>query len=89
MTLPDFLTTLVVEAAVHHLDLTVDLPATAPPPAPALALVRATLDGLLGRPVPVGWDDETYALKGCGRLPLDDSDRALLGDLAGRFPLLG
>jgi hypothetical protein len=34
-----------VQAAVHYLDLTVQLPATPPPPPAALALVRKVLDG--------------------------------------------
>jgi hypothetical protein len=81
--------TLAVEAAVHFLDLTVGLP-SAPPPDPASAgLVRRVLDGLLGQPLPTGWDDVEYALKGTGRVPLTAGDRSLLGPLAARFPLFG
>jgi hypothetical protein len=59
----DFLATWVVEAAIHHLDLTVELP-DAPAPVPAsLQVTRETLDALLGEPPPTGWDDTTYALK--------------------------
>lgn len=88
LTVPDLLVTLVVESAIHHLDLVLDLPdATGPGPGP-LGLVRTTLDGLLGRPEPVGWDDPTYALKGGGRLPLDEEERGTLGALAERFPLI-
>jgi Mycothiol maleylpyruvate isomerase N-terminal domain/Domain of unknown function (DUF4111) len=83
----DFLATWVVEAAVHHLDLVVDLPDAPPPTPPSLAVTRETLDAMLGRPTPVPWDDATYALKGTGRLPLSDGDRAALGPLAERFPL--
>jgi hypothetical protein len=82
----DFVATLVVEAAVHHLDMTVEL-AAGPPPASALRLVRQTLDGLLG--TPLDWDDRAYALKGTGRMALTDSDRGTLGPLAARFPLFG
>jgi hypothetical protein len=85
----DFLATWVVEAAVHHLDLTVELP-DAPPPVPAsLQVTRETLDALLGERPPVGWDDATYALKGTGRLPLTGEERDALGPLAERFPLFG
>jgi uncharacterized protein (TIGR03083 family) len=85
----DFTATLAVEAAVHFLDLSAGLPA-APPPQPApLALVRRVLDGLLGRPVPVSWDDRTYALKGTGREPLTGEERRQLGPLADQFPLFG
>jgi hypothetical protein len=87
LTPADFTATLVVEAAVHYLDLTVHL-AAAPPPAPAaLALVRRVLDGLAGQPLPARWDDVSCALKGTGRVPLDSADRAELGALAGRLPV--
>ena len=83
----DLTATLAVETAVHYLDLTVNLPA-APPPAPApLALVRRVLDGLAGVPLPASWDDAGAAVKGTGRVPLTDEDRAWLGPLAGRVPL--
>jgi Mycothiol maleylpyruvate isomerase N-terminal domain len=89
MPMGDFLATWVVEAAVHHLDLTPELP-DAPPPVPAsLAVTRDTLDTLLGRPVPVAWDDATYALKGSGRVALTGEERDALGALAERFPLFG
>lgn len=85
LALPDLLSTFVVEGAVHHLDLMTDVPV----PAAALTEVRRVLDGLLrGRP-PADWSDEDYALKGTGRVPLTDEDRAVLGPLADRFPLLG
>jgi hypothetical protein len=84
----DFTATLAVETAVHYLDLTVNLP-SAPPPDPAsLALVRRVLDGLAGTPLPASWDDASAAVKGTGRVPLTDGDRALLGPLAERVPLL-
>jgi len=89
MPMGDFLATWAVEAAVHHLDLTLELP-DAPPPVPAsLAVARDTLDALLGRPVPVAWDDATYALKGSGRVALTGTERDALGALAERFPLFG
>jgi Mycothiol maleylpyruvate isomerase N-terminal domain len=85
----DFLATWVVEGAVHHLDMAVELPGL-PAPAPgALAVVRETLDALLGGAPPLDWDDATYALKGTGRLALSGRDRDALGDRAGRFPLFG
>jgi hypothetical protein len=54
-----------------------------------LAIVRETLDGMLGQPVPAGWDDVGYALKATGRAQLTAEDRARLGALADRFPLFG
>jgi len=83
----DLLATLVVEAAVHHLDLVVSLDHCGPGPEP-LAVVRRTLDGLLGRPVPVRWDDQTWARAGTGRRALSKAERDALGPDAERLPLL-
>ena len=87
LTPADFTATLVVEAAVHYLDLTVHLPAAPPPPPAALALVRRVLDGLAGAPLPASWDDVSCARKGTGRVPLDSADRAELGALVSRLPV--
>jgi hypothetical protein len=85
LTVESLLRTLVVEAAVHHLDL--GLPE--PPAAGALAEVRHVLDGLLGSPLPAHWDDVRCALVGTGRAPLSADERAELGSGADRFPLFG
>jgi hypothetical protein len=85
----DFIDTLVVEAAVHYLDIIVSIP-TAPPADPAaLALGREVLGGLAGGPMPADWDDETCALKATGRLPVTEEETAALGPAAGMLPLLG
>ena len=84
----DLLSTLAVEAAVHHLDLVAHLDRPGPAPE-ALAEVRRVLEGLLGGPLPAGWDDPTAARRGTGRAPLVDADRAVLGASAERFPLFG
>lgn len=89
LTTGDFLATLVLEASVHHLDLVAGDQALAGPSGPGLAVTRETLDGVLGQPVPAGWDDVEYALKATGRAQLTADDRARLGPLADRFPLLG
>jgi Mycothiol maleylpyruvate isomerase N-terminal domain len=87
LTVADFAATLAVEAAVHYLDLTMDLPG-APAPEPAsLALVRRVLTGLLRAPLPAAWDDVTAALKGTGRDPLTEAERQALGPSARKFPL--
>jgi uncharacterized protein (TIGR03083 family) len=83
----DLLATLTVEAAIHHLDLVAHLGRPGPAPGPLL-LVRRTLDGLLGCPVPFPWDDETWALVGTGRRPLTETERLALGSHADRLPLL-
>ena len=84
----DLLSTLAVEAAVHHLDLVAHLGRPGPS-ADALGEVRRVLEGLLGRPLPAGWDDVTAARRGTGRELLTDTDRIELGDGAGAFPLFG
>lgn len=88
LALPDLLATLAVEACIHRLDLTVDL-ADAPTPDPVpLALVRRTLDGLLGAGIPrPGWTDLRYALKGTGREALTPAETRVLAGT--RFPLFG
>jgi hypothetical protein len=73
MTVPDLLSTLVVEATVHHLDLVRHLDRPGPAEGP-LAEVRRVFEGLLGRPY---------------RGSLTDAERAALGPLADRFSLLG
>ena len=82
----DLLSSLVVEAAVHHLDLVRDLERPGPG-APALAEVRRVLTGVLGSALPDGWDDATAARRGTGRESLTAQDRAALGAQAARFPL--
>ncbi|MEU7058081.1 maleylpyruvate isomerase N-terminal domain-containing protein [Streptomyces sp. NPDC046197] len=83
----DLMATLAVEATVHHLDLTVRLPGAPAPSSEGLATVRSTLDGLLGRPVPLNWSDTQYARAGTGRLPLTRAERDALGADADRLPL--
>jgi uncharacterized protein (TIGR03083 family) len=86
----DLLATLAFEATVHHLDLVVHLDRPNPGPAP-LALVRRTLDGLLGTPAPAHWDDVTWARIGTGRqIPTVDETAELraAGIDPSRLPLL-
>lgn len=89
LTAEDLLRTLLVEATIHYLDLTVEIPESPEPPEEAVAEVRATLEVLLGEPLSATWDDMTFLLKGTGRLPLSPSDVSQLGNQAVRMPLLG
>lgn len=75
MAVAEFISTLTVAAAVHHLDFAVELDVPDPDPS-GLAVVRETFDALLGRPAPASWDDMTYALKGSDRVPLDERELA-------------
>ncbi|MDP9093093.1 MAG: maleylpyruvate isomerase N-terminal domain-containing protein [Actinomycetota bacterium] len=87
MTANALMSTLAVEAGVHQLDLE---PVLAEPPAtPVLAEIRRVLDGLLGEPMPLRWEDVRYIRIGTGRLPIEDAERAELGGRADRFPLFG
>jgi hypothetical protein len=83
----DLVTTLAVKAAVHHLDLVGELRRPGPRAEP-LALVRRTLDALLGHPAPADWPDERWALLGTGRVPPGGGERRALGTAAARLPLL-
>src|SRR3954468_4489386 len=88
LTVADLLSTLTVEAAVHHLDLVLRLDRPGPSAEP-LAEVRRILEGLLGGPLPDRWDDVTAARRGTGREALTPADRLELGPGARRFPLFG
>lgn len=83
----DLIRTLIVETAIHHLDLVVVLDRPGPS-AVSLRAVRVTLDGLLGEPMPLHIDDPTYARLGTGRQLLTVEQRHALGARAHRFPLL-
>lgn len=80
--------TVVVEAVIHYLDMTVDLPGVSEPDPTCLAIVCDTFDSLLGQNPDLGWDDVTYILKTTGRAPRDKAERAALGGLADRLPVL-
>jgi hypothetical protein len=80
LTVADLISTLVVEATVHLLDLTVDLPDAPAPPSGALSETRRVLMGLHGGPLPWRWGEIETVLKGTGRTPLTKRDRALLGE---------
>lgn len=87
LTTGDLMTTLAVEATIHHLDLIPALPTAPHPSGAGLASARFTLDGLLGHAVPVDWNDERYARAGTGRAPLTETEQRFLGPDAARFPL--
>lgn len=82
MTVTDFGWTLVVEGALHLLDLQLD--AEWALPAEVTAVVRTTLEALLGEAAPPEWDDRTTALVLTGRRPVSAEARHLLD----RVPVL-
>ena len=73
----DLVSTLAVEATLHHLDLVAHLDGAAPPAPTGLTEVRLVVEELLARPLP-GWSDERVALVGTGR---DDPTPAEVVDL--------
>lgn len=77
----DFLAIWAVENVVHQLDVRADLPA----PVGALRLARATIEALVGQPLPAGWADVDAVLVGTGRAPVP----ADAGEIAARLPALG
>ncbi len=83
LTVGDLLSTLAVEATVHHLDLAAGVPSR-----PGLEEVRRVLDGLLGRPSPVT-DDIRYILIATGREAPSEEERNLLEGDSKRLPLFG
>lgn len=87
----DLLSTLAVEATIHHLDLVVHLPEVAGPSAAAVRPTRDVLDALAievaGLPFPSAWDDEVVVRLGTGRADADLAVREALGPLADRLPL--
>jgi hypothetical protein len=87
LTVRDLVATLVVEAALHHLDLVVELDHPGPAPLP-LSFVRSTLDGLLGYPSPPEWDDVSWAQLATGRRSPTEIERSELGPDLARLPLL-
>lgn len=68
LTVADYLTTYVVEATLHHLDITLHLSGVDGPPAETLAVTREIVERVAGRPLPAG-DDREALLLGTGRVP--------------------
>ncbi len=87
--MPAFTSTLVVEAAVHHLDLVAHLPAASAPDPVVLSHTREVLELLAGGPLPATWSDRQAVLIGTGRALLSDQDHQLHAELHDRLPLLG
>ncbi len=87
LSVDDLLGTLVVEATIHHLDMTTHLDSVGPQFEP-LAITGATLDGLLGRPTPDAWSSQRWVCAATGRAQLTEEQRSFLGTDVDRLPLL-
>jgi Mycothiol maleylpyruvate isomerase N-terminal domain len=88
LTAGDYLDAYVVEWTLHHLDLNAHRPAAAAPPADGLSRSRATLEKLAGARFPASFSDPDALLVGTGRRTPTDDERAGLGELAARLPLV-
>ena len=88
LTAGEYLSAYVLEWTLHHLDLTAHLPHVAGPPAEGLARSREMLEKIAGSAFPTSFSDGTALLVGTGRRAPADTERAELGELAGRIPLV-
>lgn len=88
LTVGDYLSAYVLEWTLHHLDLIAHLPSAAEPPAETLAAARASLEKIAGTPFPASFSDKETLLIGTGRRTPTDTEKAALGDLAAKLPLI-
>jgi hypothetical protein len=88
LTIGDYLAAYVLEWTLHHLDLIAHLPSAAEPPGETLAAARASLEDIAGSPFPASFSDKDALLIGTGRRTPTDAEKAALGDLAAKLPLI-
>ncbi|WP_329332516.1 maleylpyruvate isomerase N-terminal domain-containing protein [Streptomyces sp. NBC_00663] len=88
LTVGDYLDAYVLEWTLHHLDLIAHLPGTPGPPSEGLARSRALLEQIAGAAFPASFTDPGVLLVGTGRRPPTDAERAELGELEKRLPLI-
>jgi uncharacterized protein (TIGR03083 family) len=88
LTVGDYLSAYVLEWTLHHLDLIAHLPDAAPPPAEGLGWSRELLEKIAGAAFSPSFSDTDALLVGTGRRIPTDAEKAELGDLAAKLPLL-
>ncbi|HEU5156732.1 MAG TPA: maleylpyruvate isomerase N-terminal domain-containing protein [Streptosporangiaceae bacterium] len=88
LTAGDYLSAYVLEWTLHHLDLIAQLPNAAGPPAEGLARSRELLEKIAGAAFPTSFSDKDALLVGTGRRTPTDAEKAELGGLAARLPLV-
>ncbi|MFI5912186.1 maleylpyruvate isomerase N-terminal domain-containing protein [Dactylosporangium sp. NPDC051541] len=76
LAVPDLVATFVLEAVVHHLDMTVAFPAAAPPARAAVELAGRTLADLAGEELPISVE---VVLEATGRTSSERPSFPLLG----------
>ncbi|MFJ1969539.1 maleylpyruvate isomerase N-terminal domain-containing protein [Streptomyces sp. NPDC087903] len=88
LTVGDYLRAYVLEWTLHHLDLVAHLPAAAEPPAEGLAGSREMLEEIAGSGFPASFSDKDALLVGTGRRAPTEAERAELGGLLRKLPLV-
>ncbi|GAA4527064.1 maleylpyruvate isomerase N-terminal domain-containing protein [Amycolatopsis samaneae] len=88
LTAGDYLSAYVLEWTLHHLDLVAHLPHVAGPPAEGLARTRAMLERIAGTAFPASFTDTDALLVGTGRRAPTGTEKAELGELAAKLPLV-
>jgi uncharacterized protein (TIGR03083 family) len=88
LTAGDYLSAYVLEWTLHHLDLIAKLPHAAEPPAEGLARSREMLETIAGTAFPTALSDKDVLLVGTGRRVVTDAEKAELGRLATKLPLV-
>jgi uncharacterized protein (TIGR03083 family) len=90
MKLADWVVTRVMSVAAHGLDVALTLRLEPWTTRPALDVTCPVLISLLGAepPAQLGWNEQILLAAGTGRRALTSHDRAVLGPLQDRFPLL-
>ena len=83
----DLLSTLTVEATIHHLDLVTDLPGAPGPTEAGLREVCRVLDALLDLPASPGWPVDRYLRVATGRATPTEAEARELGPAADRLPV--
>ncbi|MFD8380027.1 maleylpyruvate isomerase N-terminal domain-containing protein [Streptomyces sp. NPDC059679] len=88
LTAGDYLVAYVLEWTLHHLDLIAHLPNMAEPPTEGLARSREMLEKIAGAAFPASWSDKDALLVGTGRRAPTGEEKAELGELAAKLPLV-
>ena len=88
LTVADYFETYVVEATLHHMDLVAHLSGVDGPGAECLAAARRTVEAVLGTKLPEEMDDREALLVATGRRAASAEERAVLGEVAGRLPVV-
>ena len=88
LTVADYFETYVVESTLHHLDLVAHLSGVDGPGAECLAATRRTVETVLGAELPAEMDDRSALLVATGRRVPSEAERAALGGLAAKVPVV-